>query len=66
MNYSLAYKLRDVGLPDNLNPKFYEVLENNYKEFKTYDELNGKTYQIQDNTFNNMHMLENNIGYIMK
>ncbi|SBT53848.1 PIR Superfamily Protein [Plasmodium ovale wallikeri] len=57
MNYWVAYKLRVSGLPDSLNPKFYELLKNNYRECAPGGALYNKIYQIQDKNFNNMDII---------
>ncbi|SBT84816.1 PIR protein [Plasmodium ovale] len=57
LNYWIAYKLRVGGLPDSLNPKFYELLKNNYSECAEGGDLYNKIYQIEDKYFNNMDMI---------
>ncbi|SBS91853.1 PIR Superfamily Protein [Plasmodium ovale curtisi] len=57
LNYWIAYKLRVIALPDSLNPKFYELLKNNYKEFAEGGELYNKIYQIEEKYFKNMDMI---------
>ncbi|SBT75083.1 PIR protein [Plasmodium ovale] len=57
MNYWIAYKLRVTGLPNSLNPKFYEFLKNKYKECAPGGDLYNKIYQIHDRNFNNMDII---------
>ncbi|SBT72205.1 PIR protein [Plasmodium ovale] len=57
LNYWIAYKLRVTGLPDDLNPKFYELLKNNYTQFAAHGELYNKIYQIKEQNFKNMDII---------
>lgn len=57
MNYWVAYKLRVTSLPYNLNPKFYDLIKNNYWECASGGELYNKIYKIQDKNFNNMDII---------
>ncbi|SBS99753.1 PIR Superfamily Protein [Plasmodium ovale curtisi] len=57
LNYWLNHKLRSISLPEDDTPKFYQNIQENYKECQTKGKLNDKIYQIKKINFNRMNVL---------